>query len=119
MANENVREPVGRILASIVKPVPQPRPTTNRDRFSILEAIFEELQAAGVQIDIAQLDWAIREYEDRLRDLIGQRQYAYEEWRKAKDADEYRRTEKREADLARKFGACQIHDSSIDPGGIR
>jgi hypothetical protein len=41
---------------------------TNRDRFRVIEAVYEELRAAGVQIDIGQLDWACREVETRLQE---------------------------------------------------
>ena len=91
----------------------------NRDRYRVLEGIYEELRAAGAQLDIAQLDWAIWQYEDKVREIEGERLYRYEQYRAAKDADEYRRTERREADLARKFGPCEIHDSDTDPGGVR
>jgi len=97
VSNDHVATPFREILASIIKPVESEaptRPTGTRDRYRILEGIYEEMVAAGIQIDIAQLDWAIREYENRLRDLHGERQYAYEQYRKAKDADEFRRTEK-------------------------
>lgn len=113
MSNNHVATPFRQILASIVKPVESEadtRPTTTRDKFLVLSGLYEELIAAGAQIDIGQLDWVIREFESRMRELEGERQYRYEQ---------YRQNEKREADLARKFGRCEIHDSNIDPGGIR
>lgn len=90
MANDN-RTPFRSILASIVKPVeqPKPKPLTNRDRFEILSAIHYKLDEAGLHVEIDTLDWICREFEDSLRDLHGQRQYYYEQWRKAKDADDF------------------------------
>lgn len=87
--NDHVREPFRSILASIVKPHPQPEPKpapkilTNRDRYRALEGVYCELVAAGVVIDIAQLDWAVREVESRLRESELDNQYRYELARRA------------------------------------
>lgn len=99
--NENVREPFRSILASIVKPVPQPepppKPLTNRDRYRALESVYCELVAAGVVIDIAQLDWACREVESRIRESELDNQYRYELSRRACGI------------------APRLHDSDSDP----
>lgn len=51
---------------------------TNRQKFRILENIFMELQAAGASLDMGQLDWAVRTYEDRVRELELEEQHKYE-----------------------------------------
>jgi hypothetical protein len=116
MANEHVATPFRKILASIVKPVESEadtRPTTTRDKFLVLSGLYEELIAAGAHIDIGQLDWVIREFESRMRELEGERQYRYEQ------ARQERLSRKFEEERLRKYGSSEIHDSDIDPGGIR
>jgi hypothetical protein len=51
---------------------------SNRDRFLALEAVLSELLAAGCVLDITQLDWAVKEVEDRLREADLDRQFELE-----------------------------------------
>lgn len=54
---------------------------TKVQKHRILENIFMELQAAGASLDMGQLDWAIREYGDRVRSAELDEQHAYEQAR--------------------------------------
>ena len=84
MSNEHVAEPFRSILNGIVQKKHlqgqqvRPRPATNRDRFDALSEVHAELEAAGVSIDIGQLDWAVREVEQRLYEKSLDRQYDHE-----------------------------------------
>lgn len=51
---------------------------TNRERFRVVSGVHAELEAAGVVIDIGQLDWACREVEQRLYEASLNDQYRYE-----------------------------------------
>ena len=50
----------------------------NRDRFRVLCGVHAELEAAGVSIDIGQLDWACRQVEQRLFEASLDEQYKSE-----------------------------------------
>jgi hypothetical protein len=51
---------------------------SNRERDELLSEVHAELEAAGVTIDIGQLDWACREVEQRLYERSLNRQYEQE-----------------------------------------
>ena len=51
---------------------------SNRDRHDALSQVQAELEAAGVVIDISQLDWAVREVNQRVYERSLDRQYDYE-----------------------------------------
>jgi len=83
VSNEHVARPFADIINDIVKPHLQnqrvkPKPVTNRDRFDAIREVYCELEAAGVSIDIGQLDWACAEVEKRLHEKSLDRQYDYE-----------------------------------------
>ena len=50
----------------------------HRDRYRVLSQVQAELEAAGVSIDIGQLDWACRQVEQRLFEASLDEQYKSE-----------------------------------------
>lgn len=52
--------------------------TTNRDRYRVLCGVHAELEAAGVTLDIGQLDWACRQVEQKLYEASLDRQFERE-----------------------------------------
>jgi len=80
MSNDHVAAPFAGILKAHLQNQ-RVKPRTNRDRFDALSEVHAELEAAGVSIDIGQLDWAVREVEQRLFERSLDRQYDYERGR--------------------------------------
>lgn len=81
---------------------------SNRDRFDALQEVYCELEAAGVVIDIGQLDWAVREVNQRVYERSLDRQYA-EQVRARRQAEndeavEWDAIEKRSKDAQRARG---------------
>lgn len=81
---------------------------SNRDRFDALQEVYCELEAAGVVIDIGQLDWAVREVNQRVYERSLDRQYAAERAKRAAEkqlendeAAEWDAIEKRSRDAQR------------------
>ena len=83
--NDHVAEPFRSILNGFagVKPSLQNQRVSNRSRYSILAGVQAELEAAGCQIDIGQLDWVTRTVEQRLYEASLDRQYEEEQAKKA------------------------------------
>lgn len=79
--NDHVAEPFRSILNGFagVKPSLQNQRVSNRSRYSILAGVQAELEAAGVDLDISQLDWAVRTVEQRLYEASLDRQYDEEQ----------------------------------------
>ena len=86
--NDHVAEPFRSILNSFAgsKPSLQGQRVVRRrdlDRYKALSAVHAELELAGATIDIGQLDWAVSEVTNRLHEASLDRQYDYEQSRKA------------------------------------
>jgi hypothetical protein len=83
MSNEHVHPFFAGLLNDLAgeKKHLQGQRVTNRGRFDALQEVYCELRAAGVSIDIGQLDWAVREVERRLYERSLDRQYDYERGR--------------------------------------
>lgn len=91
-------------FAAILKPHLQNQRVTNRSRYSILAGVQAELEAAGVALDISQLDWAVRTVEQRLYEASLDRQYNEEQAKRQRANDEqaeWEAIEKRSRDQQR------------------
>lgn len=88
--------------------------TRNRDSRRILAQLHAELSAVpGTVIELGQLEQTIRDYEDRLRDLHGEAQYRYEQYRRAKDAQDYERSAR--ATELQLMVSGDTHSSDVEP----
>ena len=81
----------------------------HRDRYRVLCGVHAELEAAGVVMDIGQLDWACRQVEQRLYEASLDEQYETERARdmaqRLKDElAEWEAIEKRSRDAQRARG---------------
>ena len=107
--NDHVAEPFRSILNGFagVKPSLQNQRVSNRSRYSILAGVQAELEAAGCQIDIGQLDWVTRTVEQRLYEASLDRQYEEEQAKKAaqEEQEAQRKRQEKLAQLAARFNA--------------
>ena len=81
----------------------------HRDRYRVLCGVHAELEAAGVSIDIGQLDWACRQVEQRLYEASLDEQYESERARDARqrandEAADWEAIEQRSRDAQRARG---------------